>query len=180
MFIYLFVDWLIDLLICWFIDLLIYLSLLLFLYFKEHSQKCEYRIIDCPNADCDLKILKMQEPIHETECEYRSVNCDHCAVQHAFKYTAVSTVKTTFISNKLRFTIKIDRVTTSSSENCAANQEREVPFWRLRKVCRPVRITKTVIFLSWFPSVLGTLCYKVPKTLGQIPDKSFVFKHGAV
>ena len=70
----------------------------------------------------------MQEPIHETECEYRSVNCDHCAVQHAFKYTAVSTVKTTFISNKLRFTIKIDRVTTSSSENCAANQEREVPF----------------------------------------------------
>lgn len=48
----------------------------------HHEAKvCEFRVINCPNEDCDVKLPAMQFQSHQEECSFRLISCEKCSLQ---------------------------------------------------------------------------------------------------
>ena len=64
---------------------------------QQHSQQCQYVIVECRNPGCGQQILliRMEEHLKQ-ECPQRLVNCKDCDNEIHFKELQVRVLKSTY------------------------------------------------------------------------------------
>ena len=49
--------------------------------YKDHLEKCEFRLYQCNNEGCDYKNIKEYMEDHSDNCEYKTIQCPRCHSQ---------------------------------------------------------------------------------------------------
>lgn len=51
--------------------------------FQTHLKICAYKIVTCPNSNCDMKVERMLVDDHMTNvCQWRLIHCGYCNEEH--------------------------------------------------------------------------------------------------
>lgn len=51
--------------------------------FQTHLKICAYKIVTCPNSNCDMKVERMLVDDHMTNvCQWRIIRCGYCNEEH--------------------------------------------------------------------------------------------------